>query len=219
MVAALVPEGAVIADIGTDHAYLPCYLVGRGSCPAAFACDVVPGPLENAVGTVNKYGLSDAIRCLLSDGTRELPPAGYDTLVCAGMGGELICDILRSTEDLNAKTLVLQPMTHSEDLRAFLCKNGFTISGETAVCDGKRTYIAFSASFTGDDSRADDRFYHYFGSHLLTKDAAASRYIRKQIKHLSDRRRGLEHSEKAEDRAMLAEVCAILNDERLRDYL
>lgn len=213
-VASLVTPGCVPADIGTDHAYLPCHLILTGRVSRAVASDVAPGPLENARRTVERLGLTDAVRCVLSDGTKRIPPDAYDTLICAGMGGELIRDILRDTASLETKRLVLQPMTHSEDLRRFLCERGFSVVSETAVLDGRRCYIAFSAGFTARYEQADDAFYHYFGGYPARGDEASALFTEKQAERLRKRLAGLLHTPEtgAEEIRMIQKI---LNDERL----
>ena len=114
MTAALIPENAVVADIGTDHAYLPCFLVNNGMIPSAIASDVADGPMENAKKTVEKYGLADKITVRKSDGLQNIRPAECTCIVLAGMGGNLICDILSAAPWSHEKYLVLQPMTHSQ---------------------------------------------------------------------------------------------------------
>ena len=94
-VAAAVTPGHRVADVGTDHGYIPIYLVERGLCPAACAMDVNRGPLARAEEHIRQEGLSDRIGVRLSDGLEKLSPEETDTVVISGMGGELICRILR----------------------------------------------------------------------------------------------------------------------------
>ena len=218
MVSKLIPNGCTPADVGTDHAYLPCYLVTTGRIRSAIASDVAPGPLRNAINTIDRYGLSDRIRCVLSDGTQSLGSSDYDTLICAGMGGELIVSILRDTKGLRGKRLILQPMTHSEDLRAFLCRNGFTIRKELSVNTGGKNYIAFSAEFTNDYDLSDDAFYHYFGGYPSYADEASRLFVEKQTDRLRKRLSGLRTTATANGKE-LELLTRILNDPRLEEQL
>ncbi len=218
MVASLVPDHCIPADIGTDHAFLPSYLVMTGRIKSAIASDIVNGPLQNAINTVSRYGLKDKIRCILSNGTQNLSPEDYNTLIIAGMGGELIRDILSRAEMLEKKTLILQPMTHAEDLRRFLCAEGFETERELAVTENKKIYIAFSASYTGCITHRDDVFFHYFGNYPFYDDIASEQYVRKQIKRLRCRMNGLEHSAAGKDQETET-ISLILNDKRLEKFL
>ncbi len=132
-----------LADIGTDHAYLPVYMVQKGLCTSAFACDVNRGPLTRAAVAVEKYGLSSAVTPLLSDGLKSVPPT-FDSLVIAGMGGDLIASILHASPPLCAEKITLQPMTKPEVLRRYLYRHGYSISKEQAVTEGEKRYIVFS---------------------------------------------------------------------------
>ena len=92
--AQMVRDGAAVADIGTDHAYLPVYLVECGKIHKAIAADVREGPLENAKGNISKNGFDQQIKTVLSDGLEKISPDEADDIVIAGMGGELIIRII-----------------------------------------------------------------------------------------------------------------------------
>lgn len=141
-VAELVSPCRVLADIGTDHAHLPIYMVQKGLCRRAFACDVNEGPLQRAVSAVERYGLEGFISPVCSDGLRGVPEE-YDAAVIAGMGGDLIARILYEHPPRHAEKLVLQPMTKPEVLRRFLFRHGYSVLRELAVCEGEKRYIVF----------------------------------------------------------------------------
>ena len=145
-----VREGSRLADIGTDHGYLPIALCQSGKIPSAIACDINPLPLRSAEENIAKYGLSNKIQTRLSDGLKELAPDEVDDIVIAGMGGELIRDILSSAPWVKdeAKHLVLQPMTHHDDLIRWLYENGFDIDRQAAVLDDGKYYTVLSTHFT-----------------------------------------------------------------------
>ena len=149
-VASLVEKGSIVADIGTDHAYLLCYLVQNGICPSGIAADLRKGPLANAQQTVTSCGLTEKIELILSDGLQNIKEGCCDTIVMAGMGGILISEIIEKAPWVYNKnvTIIAQPMTHAEILRKFLCDNGFEIKKEVASTDGKRLYCALAAEFT-----------------------------------------------------------------------
>lgn len=133
-----------LADIGTDHAFLPAVMVGQGRCRRAFACDVNRGPLERARNTVMNAGCADRVTLILSDGLSSVPPE-YDVLVIAGMGGDLISSILHRDPPDPSVRLLLQPMTKPETLRRFLDAEGYSILRERAVCEGEKPYLILEA--------------------------------------------------------------------------
>ena len=140
-VASFVREGAFVCDIGTDHAYLPVYLVLIGRATRALASDINKGPVERAKNSVSKYGVSDKIDVILSAGLDGAADYPVTDIIIAGMGGELIASILEDAKwTQNEKyRLILQPMTHPEILREYLVDNGFEIKDEDIVSekDGK----------------------------------------------------------------------------------
>lgn len=117
----MVRKGVVAADIGTDHAYLPSYLVLSGICPRALACDLRKGPLENAAETLEHWNIADKITLCLSDGLDELSAGEADDIIMAGMGGILIAKLLERTEWVKIK--------HKADTSADVpCRRGEIVS-------------------------------------------------------------------------------------------
>ncbi|MBQ7007325.1 MAG: SAM-dependent methyltransferase, partial [Oscillospiraceae bacterium] len=114
--------GKKIADIGTDHAHLPIFLVENGICVSAVASDVRPGPIANAKANVEAAGLADKIQLRLASGLDKVSPDEADDIVIAGMGGILMVQLLEVAEWLKdeSKHLVLQPQSHAEILREYL---------------------------------------------------------------------------------------------------
>jgi tRNA (adenine22-N1)-methyltransferase len=192
-VTGLVRPGASVADIGTDHAYLPVYLVNSGICPKAEACDVRRGPLLRAQMTVAAYGAGDRVTLLLRDGLRDVPRA--DDVVIAGMGGELIANIIAPCEFAKDPTvsLVLQPMTSAPELRSFLCLSGFEIKREVAAREGDRLYIAMTAVYTGITFRPDKLFCL---TGLLPREGGKNErdYLMKEAARLEKIAQGLKNS-------------------------
>lgn len=146
-VAAYVAQGAYLADIGTDHGYLPAFLVQNGVCPGAVAADVRPGPLAVAVKTAQAAGVDDRIEFVLTDGLDGIDPQKADTVVLAGMGGETMADILsRAPWTLDRRThLILQPQTKLDVLSAWLDAAGYAYDDACLVRDSGRLYTVFSA--------------------------------------------------------------------------
>lgn len=144
MTADMVPVGARLADVGTDHAYLPAALILEGRIPFAIAADLRQGPLEQARATVREYGLTGKMAFRLCDGLTGIRPDEADAVVVAGMGGETIAAILAAAPWVRDQTvpLILQPMSSMPDLRAWLQANGFRIREERLACEGKTMYTA-----------------------------------------------------------------------------
>ncbi|MGN0164183.1 MAG: tRNA (adenine(22)-N(1))-methyltransferase [Candidatus Ornithomonoglobus sp.] len=129
------------ADIGTDHAYVSIELIRSGRAKRVIASDVRKGPLDIAKGHIEKYGLCDRIEARLGGGLSVLEPGEADTIIIAGMGGELIEEIIREDEAAaRASQLVLQPMNSQYELRKYLLENGFTIEKEDIESEGHRVY-------------------------------------------------------------------------------
>lgn len=150
-VADLVRSGTRFADVGTDHAYLPAFLLMGGKIEYAVCSDLRKGPLKNAEETVKKYGVSDKVDLRLSDGLDAYSDGEVNEIAVAGMGGLLISEFIERTSWLKSPDihLILQPMTHAEDLRKTLYENGFYIDKEIAVKNGDKLYIILSAYFGG----------------------------------------------------------------------
>ena len=148
--AALVKSGAVVADVGTDHGYIPVYLVKNGISPCALALDINKGPLNSCKELVKAECLEDRVITRLSNGLDSVDKSECDTIIIAGMGGELIADILSRHSWIRDKHIILQPMTHPELARKFLYDNGFEIQNDIIVCDKKHHYSVFDAVFTNE---------------------------------------------------------------------
>ena len=195
MTASLVREGKRIADIGTDHAYLPVYLVMNGKIESAIASDLRKGPLENARQTVTENGLTDKIELRLSDGFDMLYHSEADDFVLAGMGGTLMTELISRTPWLKDENLhlVLQPQSHAQDIRRYLCENGFKIDRELCINEGERLYIAFDAYFTGEADKKGETYY-YFGSLPMNTDESSVLYVKNLIHRLEKERDALKNS-------------------------
>lgn len=151
-IADLVRKDKVFADIGTDHAYLPVYLVEKGIIKKAIAADLRVGPLENAKEAVVSYGYADQIELRLSDGLDNFKENEAQEIAVAGMGGLLISSFIERTKWLKNEDihLILQPMTHIEELRKTLFDNGFVIDREVVAKDGDKLYIILSVYYYSD---------------------------------------------------------------------
>ena len=141
-VAGLVTEGASVADIGTDHGYVPIYLVESGIASKVIALDVNQGPLNRARMHIVGHGLGDRIETRLSDGLAMIRPGEVDTVIASGMGGPLTIRILQEGKEvadlLNA--LILQPQSEICRVRRFLTENGYRIEQEDMVLEDGKYY-------------------------------------------------------------------------------
>lgn len=143
MVASFVPSGAVVADIGSDHAYLPCYLVHKGIATRAVAGEVVKGPYESAVKQVRIEGLTDKITVRMADGLAAVEEQdGVNTVTIAGMGGPLIVSILeKHPQALKSVTrLILQPNIHAKAIREWALNHGWAIQDEVILEEDGKVY-------------------------------------------------------------------------------
>lgn len=140
--AAFVPMGACVADIGTDHAYLPIELVLKNIARYAIAGDIHKGPYLAAKENIENLGLAEKISVRYGNGLAVLAPGEVDTVVIAGMGGSLMVEILTSQSPITSslKRLILQPMIGAATLRRWLIANGWNIIDETLVQDEGRLY-------------------------------------------------------------------------------
>lgn len=140
-VADLVPAGCSFADIGTDHAYLPVWLLQKGVIDHAIAGDIRQGPLDHAKATAQRYHCMEQLSFRLSDGLSALDPHEADCVAIAGMGGEAMISILTAAPWTKADTrLILQPQTNLPELRRWLTGNGYAIREEWCLFEEGHWY-------------------------------------------------------------------------------
>ena len=146
-----VRQDAYLADIGTDHAYLPLFLLSEGRIQRAVCSDVNAGPLENAERNAKELGLADKISFILTDGAKGLSDMGITDYTVCGMGGELIAEIIESSPHLKNENirLILQPMSRQAYLRRYLSENGFAIIAESYSRDAGKFYLSLVAEYDG----------------------------------------------------------------------
>ncbi len=144
-IASLVPQNSSLADVGTDHAYVPVYCILNDICQKAIAMDINEGPLANAEETVNTYGVSSKVELRLSDGLCKLKQDEADTVVIAGMGGLLIKSILEKSPLKDGTILILQPMLAQKELREYLYSHNISITNEYLAREDDKIYNIFVA--------------------------------------------------------------------------
>ena len=178
--AGFVRRGSVAADIGTDHAYLPVWLIQQGICPKVYASDINEEPIRLARKNIEFYGISDKVEAFTSDGLQAIPKEMVTDFIIAGMGGDNIVTILNEAPWLKNETyrLILQPMSHTERLREYLFSNGFDIIAEKAVCEAVRLYTVICAAFTGSGVIYDD--FDLYAGKLDHSDPVAAALLGKQ---------------------------------------
>lgn len=143
VVASFVPEQTVLADIGSDHAYLPCYLINKGIIRKAIAGEVVKGPYESAKRNVEANGLSSRIEVRLANGLSAVEKEdGVETVTIAGMGGTLIASILEEGKDRlqTVRRIIAQPNLHALAVRQWAVDNGFHITDEAIMQEDGKIY-------------------------------------------------------------------------------
>ena len=163
-----VREGSRLADVGTDHGYLPISLILEGRIAFAIAADINRGPLDKADENIHKYALDGKIKTVLCDGLRRVDKDKVDDVAIFGMGGELIVKIIDEAPWLKdtSKRLILQPMTHPEKLRKYLADNGYRIIGEALSFDRGKIYQTICAEYDGIIRKFDDITLLY-GEYIL----------------------------------------------------
>ena len=146
-VAEQVPAGARVADVGTDHAMVPVWLVQSGRADSVLATDIRSGPLKSAAALVERTGTGGHIRLMQTDGLTGIGPADADTVIIAGMGGETMLAILSAAPWTKRDTLlILQPQSKRAALRRWLIDNGYFIEAERLAEDAGRLYPILSAA-------------------------------------------------------------------------
>ena len=183
-IASLVDEGKKVADIGTDHGYIPVYLLNKGIVPFAILADINKGPLENALKEVRHNKLSDKTDLRLGSGIEVLNKGEVDEIIIAGMGGILISELLEAKKEVShfVDKLILQPMQAQEELRKYLLNNGYEILDEVLVKEDFRVYEIIVAKYTGKNTIVEDTIYYEVGKKLIeNNDPLLKEFIDKKI--------------------------------------
>lgn len=196
-VADMVKPCRLVADIGTDHAYIPMHLVENGVAQSAIASDVVDGPVKIARENIAEQGLTGKIAVTKAYGLKAVADA--DVAVIAGMGGKLICDILKEDMAIAKEfdSMVLQPMTCQDDLRKFLHQNGFAIVEEKLAKEDDKIYNVLLVE--KGEQFFEDGFYYYVGKAVFdNKDKLLVEYLHKKAEVIKKRIIGMKKSKNTE---------------------
>ncbi len=157
LIAELVNEGSSVCDVGTDHGYLPAFLYLSGKYKSVCATDINEKPLQSAQKNLDRYG-ADGVKLVLCDGLADVEKENIDTVIIAGMGGEVISGIIDRADFVRDNTvkLILQPTTAAKELRLFLAQNGFAVESETALSENGKIYSIMCVRFSGNTYDIDD---------------------------------------------------------------
>ena len=191
-VARLVSCGAILADVGTDHGYLPIYLIECGKIEKAVLSDINKGPLEKARTNVKLHNLEERVELCLTDGAADLASKGITEYSVCGMGGELIADIIAAAPQMKEQGigLILQPMSRAEALRSYLWDNGFSILKEVHSCEDGKYYVCMRAEYIGEKTQYTTPEAHFGKADKAHGDSAAQGYLRTKLSALRKAKEG-----------------------------
>jgi len=175
----LVTEVKSIVDVGTDHAYIPIYLVKNNIVRSAIASDINKGPVDKAKKNVKAYVLEDKITCRLGGGLTTVSPKEVEVAIIAGMGGNLIRDIIEDSMEVfkELSYAILQPVQNPEVLREYIYKKGFTILDETIVKDEDKYYEIIKVKYDKSKKAVDPIYYEISEILLKKKDPIFKEYV------------------------------------------
>lgn len=181
-VASLVTEGKRIADVGTDHGYVPIYLVQSGKTPYALAMDINKGPLSHAKENILRYNLQNCIETRLSNGLREYNKGEAESVIIAGMGGSLMVQILSEAYDKwkDDTELVLSPHSETELVRRYLSENNMKIEEESMLIDEDKYYVVMRA-VSGKMEYKDEAGLRYGRLLLERRDEVLYEYLKREL--------------------------------------
>ena len=207
LLASLIPEGSRLADVGTDHGYVPVSLLQRGLIEGAIASDIGAEPLQHAKNTAAEYEV-EGIDFRLCPGLDAVAPEECDTILIAGMGGETIITILENAPwtKWGEHLLLLQPMTKVEMLRRWLADNGYTFTGERLVFDKDHLYPIMLVRGGAQEKLTLGQQY---GGVMLDSDPLYGEYLDERIMKLTVAIDGLMRAKDEGHRATAQEMDAI----------
>lgn len=218
MVSHCVKPCEVVYDIGTDHCYIPIYLIQKKVCKKAVATDIRQGPIDKALENIRYFNLSEEIKAFVSDGISHVGEKA--NIVISGMGADVIINILSDHMDYakKAEQLVIQCQSRTEHLRSFLWENGFSINKEDLILERAKVYNAFSANYIG----KVESFTHteaVISKYLIdTKHPLLHIYINKHLKKLEDMIKGLKKSNQSNQQLVLMKKEMEIIHEESKNY-
>ena len=205
-IAELVPKNSRVADIGTDHGYLPIYLIKSGIANSVLACDINQKPLNNAQKNIERSNVQ-GIETRLCGGLNGITADEVDAIIIAGIGGEVIAGILENCGWVKNKkyTLLLNPTTSPEKLREFLYSAGFSTDLETAICENGKCYTIIKATFTGKSCTPQE--YKLYIGELKPESPHNILYIKKQLSRLQKLNQSIKNIPSKQPEFLKTEEC------------
>lgn len=179
-IASFVSTGAIVCDIGTDHGYVPIYLIKNKISPFVIASDIGEGPLKTAEKNIEAAGLIGSIKLVKSDGFKDIRDDRFDTAVIAGMGGELIAEILSNVPD-HVSELVLSPHSFWGKARAAMTEKGFEAVDEVMICEDGKYYVIIKAARAARRAAPDETELEFGPVLLKNKDEILLEYLKKNF--------------------------------------
>ena len=214
-IADLVPRGGALADVGTDHALLPLWLLRRGIIPSAVATDIHEGPLER---TRHSLGNVPGLRLVLCDGLDGVAADEVDTVVIAGLGGDNMADILsRAPWCREGRTVLLQPMSKAEILRHALHDMGYCIERERLVEDNRHVYPILYVR-GGRDVPYGEAEYYTGRFSFLCADPLFPAHLERQMRRIHAGLEGLEKAGRGGEGQQLQELLNEMTEMRRKIY-
>ena len=213
-VASMVTAGNCLADVGTDHGYVPIYLYERNIIPRAIAMDVNKGPLERAALHIAESGMKEAIETRLSDGLTALKPGEADSVVIAGMGGPLIIRILSAHPEIteSLKELILQPQSEISEVRIWLYEQGYEIVEEHMVFEDGKYYPMFKAVKNPEAKKLTDLEYKYGKISVLGEPEVLRAYLVREIANKQTILQKLSEETTKKSKGRAVEIKALLTE-------
>jgi tRNA (adenine22-N1)-methyltransferase len=181
-VAEMISHGSSIADVGTDHGYIPIYLMLTGRIKNAIAMDINKGPLERAENNIREHHLEDRIQVRLSDGTASLRTGEAEAVIIAGMGGGLVQKILKEGQEVleSVQEFVLQPQSEVMEVRRFLAQHGYCIIDENMILEDGKYYPVMKVNHGNMDY--ENPIEYKYGKFLLErKNKVLFNYLQKEL--------------------------------------
>ena len=220
-IANMVEECESVADIGTDHGYIPIYLVEQKKVKHALAMDVKTGPLERAREHIKMHGLDEYIELRLSDGAKKLKPLEVEAAVVAGMGGRLMMRILEDSPKVfdNMKFFVLQPQSEYGFVRHYLENHKYKILAEEMLFEDGKYYPMMKVQ-KGEMSLEKECFYEYGSFLLREKNPVLQEYLQRENSNYKSimEKLSMGSSEKQKTRKKEMEQLLLINQEALKYY-
>ena len=211
--AGFVAPGDRVADIGCDHGYLAIHVLTQGIARSVIAADINEGPLQSALHNAVKFGVRDRMEFYLSDGVRNIP-RDFDSMVCAGMGGDTMIHILESAPWLRNEKyrLILQCQSKTPMLRQYLSERGFRIREEAVLRDGRFLYTVMEVTYQPDYPRLTTAQWYFPPALLENPGAELPAYYRWVVKGLEI---ATEHQDDREKKQALAQLRQLVEDPAL----